>query len=84
MNLPSGARAKLAVTYAATQRRNSAIAGQLAELLVACAAADIDAMVLKGGYLAFAVYPDPALRGMSDLDLFFRPGAIRAVSPARP
>ena len=76
MNLPSGARAKLAVTYTATQRRNSAIAGQLAELLAACAAAGIDAMVLKGGYLAFAVYPDPALRGMSDLDLFFRPGDL--------
>ena len=73
IDLPSGARAKLAVTYAATQRRNSAIASQLAELLAAYAAAGIDAMVLKGGYLAFAVYPDPALRGMSDLDLFFRP-----------
>ena len=73
MGLPSGARAKLAVTYAATQRRNSAIASQLGELLAAYAAAGIDAMVLKGGYLAFAVYPDPALRGMSDLDLFFRP-----------
>lgn len=76
MDLPSATRAKLAVTYAATQRRNFAIAGQLAELLAACAAAGIDAMVLKGGYLAFAVYPDPALRGMSDLDLFFRPGDL--------
>ena len=74
--LPASARAKLAVTYAATQRRNTAIAAQLAELLAACVAAGIDAMVLKGGYLAFAVYPDPALRGMSDLDLFFRPGDL--------
>ena len=74
--LPASARAKLAVTYAATQRRNAAIAGQLAELLAAYVATGIDAMVLKGGYLAFAVYPDPALRGMSDLDLFFRPGDL--------
>lgn len=76
LSLPASARAKLAVTYAATQRRNTAIAEQLAELLSAYAAAGIDAMVLKGGYLAFAVYPDPALRGMSDLDLFFRPGDL--------
>lgn len=74
--LPPQARAKLAVTYAGTQHRNAAIAQQLAELLAACAAVDLDAMVLKGGYLAFQLYPDPALRGMSDLDLFFRPGDL--------
>ncbi len=76
LSLPPSARAKLAVTYLATQRRNAAIAEQLAELLAAYAAAKIDAMVLKGGYLAFAVYPDPALRGMSDLDLLFRPSDL--------
>lgn len=76
LELPPPARAKLAVTYAGTQHRNAAIAQQLAELLAACASAGLDAMVLKGGYLAFLVYPDPALRGMSDLDLFFRSGDL--------
>ena len=73
LDIPAAARAKLAVTYQATERRNQAIAGQLGELLAAMQAAGIEAMVLKGGYLAFQVYPDPALRGMSDLDLLFRP-----------
>ncbi|MCB0041664.1 MAG: nucleotidyltransferase family protein, partial [Caldilinea sp.] len=41
-------------------------------------AAGIETMVLKGGYLAFQVYPDPALRGMSDLDLLFQPAALSA------
>lgn len=73
LDLPPTAKAKLAVTYSATQQRNAAIAGQLAELLAACAADALEVIVLKGGYLAFQVYPDPALRGMSDLDLLFHP-----------
>lgn len=77
-SLPAAAQAKLAVTYQATQRRNLAIAGQLSQLLAALDAAGIGAMPLKGGYLAFHVYPDPALRGMSDLDLLFRPADLPA------
>jgi hypothetical protein len=76
--LPPPARAKLAVSYAATQKRNEAIAGQLAELLAGCAAQGVEVIVLKGGYLAFQVYPEPALRGMSDLDLLFRPEDLPA------
>lgn len=76
LDVPTAARAKLAVTYAATQQRNAAIAAQLAELLAACAADGLEVIVLKGGYLAFQVYPDPALRGMSDLDLLFRPADL--------
>jgi len=41
----------------------------LAELLARLAAAGIEAVVLKGGALAHAHYPDPALRPMDDLDL---------------
>lgn len=72
------AQAKLAVTYQATQRRNQAIASQLAELLAAMHAAGLDTLALKGGYLAFHLYPDPALRGMSDIDLLFRPADLPA------
>lgn len=78
LDLPAAARAKLSVTYGATQRRNQAIAGQLGEMLAAMHAAGIATMVLKGGYLAFQVYPDPALRGMSDLDLLFKPADLPA------
>ena len=49
LDIPAAARAKLAVTYQATERRNQAIAGQLGELLAAMQAAGIEAMVLKGG-----------------------------------
>lgn len=76
VDLPPVARAKLAVTYAATQQRNAAIAAQLAELLAGCAASAVEVVVLKGAYLAFQVYPDPALRGMSDIDLLFQPGDL--------
>jgi hypothetical protein len=41
----------------------------LAELLTRLAAAGIEAVVLKGGALAHAHYPEPALRPMDDLDL---------------
>ncbi len=78
LDLPAAARAKLAVTYHATERRNQAIAAQLGELLIAMDSAGLETMVLKGGYLAFQVYPNPALRGMSDLDLLFRPGDLPA------
>ena len=78
LDLPPAARAKLSVTYSATQKRNHAIARQLGEMLAAMHAAGIETMVLKGGYLAFQLYPDPALRGMSDLDLLFRPAELPA------
>lgn len=60
LDMPAAARAKLAVTYQATERRNQAIAAQLGELLASMQSAGLQTMVLKGGYLAFQVYPDPA------------------------
>lgn len=78
MDLPAAPRAKLAVTYGATQKRNQAIAGQLSEMLAAMHAAGIETMTLKGVFLAFQVYPEPALRGMSDIDLLFQPADLPA------
>jgi hypothetical protein len=45
---------------------------QLATLLSALRAAGVDAIVLKGAYLAEHVYPALALRPMSDLDVLVR------------
>jgi hypothetical protein len=79
--VPPMALAKLAVTRQAHAQRNQAIADQLAELLTACAAHHVDALVLKGALLAPAIYPDPALRPMNDIDLLFRPDDLPRVGP---
>lgn len=65
--------AKLAVTRQAHERRNADVAGQLGEILAACAAEKIDVVVLKGALLAVMAYPEPGLRPMNDIDLLFRP-----------
>lgn len=70
---PPLARAKLAVTRQAHAKRNEAIAGQLAEILAACAAEQIEVIILKGALLAPTVYAEAALRPMNDIDLLFRP-----------
>ncbi len=79
--IPPLALAKLAVTRQAHARRNQAIAGQLAEILAACAAAQIEVIVLKGALLAPTVYNDPGLRPMNDIDLLFRPQDVARVGP---
>ncbi|MFQ5612683.1 MAG: nucleotidyltransferase family protein [Anaerolineae bacterium] len=70
---PAMCLARLAVTRQAQAKRNEAIAGQLQEILAACAGEGIDVIVLKGALLAPAIYPEPALRPMNDIDLLFRP-----------
>lgn len=78
VSLPPMAMAKLAVTRQAHARRNAAIAGQLAEILTACAREHVQPLVLKGALLAFTAYPEPALRPMNDIDLLFHPRDIAA------
>jgi hypothetical protein len=64
--------------------RNMRLYAHLAELLAALHAASIDVVVLKGAFLAQAVYPDPALRAMSDVDLLVRERDLeRAASALR-
>ncbi len=52
--------------------RNLRLLARLSDLLAVLAVAGIDVMVLKGAHLARAVYEDPALRAMSDVDLMVR------------
>jgi len=47
----------------------------LAEVLEAFQRASIDTIVLKGAALAWTIYPSPALRPMSDVDLLVPPAA---------
>jgi Uncharacterised nucleotidyltransferase len=50
----------------------------VAEILEAFERAAIDTIVLKGAALAWTIYPSPALRPMSDVDLLVPPTAARA------
>jgi hypothetical protein len=72
-SLEPRAQAKLALTRRASVQREAAIHRQLAETLQALAARGLTPIVLKGAYLAAAVYPTPGLRPMNDIDLLFRP-----------
>jgi hypothetical protein len=64
-----------------TLHRNLQLAAELRIALRALAAADVPVMLLKGAHLMDAVYHNPALRPMSDLDLLVRPeSAARAVA----
>lgn len=65
----------------ATLHRNLQLAAELKLALRALAAVDIPVMLLKGAHLMDAVYANPALRPMSDLDILVPPGrAARAAS----
>ena len=69
--LPPKALAKLAITYKAQVQRSQAIYAQLAQVLTACAQANLQPVALKGVHLAACYYPEPALRPMNDIDLLF-------------
>ncbi len=58
--------------YLRNRLRNLRLYGRLAALLDALTAQAIDVIVLKGAFLAQAVYEDAALRPMSDADLLVR------------
>lgn len=76
------ADAKLAATRRAAIDRENAIHAQLAELLIALNGRGLTPVVLKGAYLASAVYPAPGLRPMNDIDLLFRPADLRLAEAA--
>jgi hypothetical protein len=59
-------------TYRQNALRNLRLYHELGSILAALAEVGIPAIVLKGGFLAQAVYQDDALRPMLDLDLLIR------------
>jgi hypothetical protein len=56
----------------ATAQGNLITLDRLSRLLAGLRAQDIPALPLKGAHLAELVYPNPALRGIGDLDLLVR------------
>ena len=71
--VPAVARRPLADALAASRARHLVMTGELARALRRCATEGIDVIALKGPVLAETVFPDPALRPFSDLDLLVRP-----------
>jgi hypothetical protein len=80
--LPPRAQAKLEASRQAALEREAAIQAQLAELLTALSERGATPIVLKGAYLSGAVYPEPGLRPMNDIDLLFRPPELPAAEQA--
>ena len=74
----------LQASYRDAVRRNQVMAGQLSSIAEAAVQAGVRMVVRKGGHLAYAVYPDPGMRPMSDLDLLVRreeaPALVEAVA----
>ncbi len=63
--------------YLRHRRNNQVHAQVLLEIVDLLQAADIHPLVLKGLGLAYSLYPDPALRPISDLDLLLQRDEIR-------
>lgn len=79
---PPGVVSELRRDYVHTTLRNRNLHRTLAVILAALHDAAIPIMLLKGAALAFAVYDDPGLRPMSDLDLLIRRADVEAAVAA--
>jgi hypothetical protein len=66
---PADVSSALEDAYVTNGTRNLFVGAALERILKALAAADVPAMLLKGVALIETVYPDPALREMSDMDI---------------
>jgi hypothetical protein len=71
--VPEWVRARLSKRFRQALARHVVMSRDLAVLLRALAAAAIPVIPLKGAYLSEAVYPHPALRALSDVDVLVRP-----------
>ncbi|WP_420642950.1 nucleotidyltransferase family protein [Candidatus Leptofilum sp.] len=76
VTIPAKAMAKLAITHKAQAKRSEAIYAQLAQVLAATTAANLQPVALKGVHLAACYYAEPALRPMNDIDLLFTPDEL--------
>jgi hypothetical protein len=71
--VPPAARDRLARAASVSRARHLVMTAELGRVLRRCRAEGLDVVVLKGPVLAETVYPEPALRPFSDLDLLVRP-----------
>lgn len=72
-SLPGELCQALAREYYASAAQNALLIAELERILGVLNNAGIPVVVLKGAHLAQAIYPDPALRPMHDLDLLVHP-----------
>ncbi len=75
--LPDDVRQSLRDLYYLNAARNTLLLRELAGVLTALSAHEVPVIVLKGAYLAEAVYGDLALRPMADVDLLVPQRAVR-------
>jgi hypothetical protein len=76
--VPEAPRRQLRAAYAVNAIRNAAIADEVARVSARLEAAGIPVIPLKGAGLMHTLYPDPALRVLSDIDLLVRREQARA------
>jgi hypothetical protein len=72
--VPGAVAARLAARFNVAVARHVVMSRDLATVLRALDEAAIPTIVLKGAYLGETVYPHPALRPMSDIDVLVRHG----------
>jgi len=77
--MPLGVRERLSQHLADNMARQLIFSRELAGLLRRFGAAGVPVIPLKGPVLAETLYPDPALRPFSDLDLLIRPETVLPV-----
>ncbi|MBI5296535.1 MAG: nucleotidyltransferase family protein [Chloroflexi bacterium] len=75
--IPSDVTRTLKGLYLRHHRNNQIHAQVLLEILALLQPADIHPLVLKGLGLAYSIYPEPALRPISDLDLLLQRDELR-------
>lgn len=75
--LPASAQLHLQQAYLQSAGRNTLYLNELAKLREHFARLGIVCLPLKGAALAGKLYPDPATRPMSDLDLLVQPAQLR-------
>jgi hypothetical protein len=78
--LPEAAAKELDASFFQTAAANMLRLDNLGRVLDTLSAQGIQVIVLKGAYLATAVYQDPASRPMSDVDLLARRGDLVRVA----
>lgn len=76
--IPEGLRARWRMRYRASAMRALVLRAELHEVAALLEAAGLVPIALKGAWLAWHAYPDPALRPMTDIDLLLTPDTVIA------
>ena len=79
LSISSSAKLQLQGLYLRHKRANEIRLARLSGILTLLKAGNIPVIVLKGGVLAYRIYPAPGLRPMNDLDILVPPNKAEAV-----